>query len=109
MLIDVSMHRIRRRFFIFPKNALVVLRMTIISIVLVIIQRFYVNHARTRDRYLLIFYVSIWPSYIGSVMCLKHRCAAHVSSNGTIAKCSKTVLYLTMRSLVLIIESDECG
>ena len=23
------------------------------------------------------------------VMSLKHRCAAHVSSNGTIAKCSK--------------------
>ena len=25
------------------------------------------------------------------VMSLKHRCAAHVSSNGTIAKCSKIV------------------
>ena len=26
------------------------------------------------------------------VMSLKHRCAAHVSSNGTIAKCSKIII-----------------
>ena len=39
-----------------------------VDVVSTSIQRFYVNYARTRDRYLLIFYVSIWPSYIGSVI-----------------------------------------
>ena len=69
MLVDVSMHRIRRRFFIFSKKALVVLRKTIISIVLVIIQRFYVSQARTRDRY----FIDILRKHLAIVHWFGHR------------------------------------